>query len=331
MSGGAQGTVSIVIPTYFRNDLLREAVESALAQEYQPVEVIVVDDSAEEHARPVAEEYADEVTYVPLEENVGENPARDAALDVASGEYVQFLDDDDLLRPDKLAKQVPLLDEECGVCYSGLTYHESGEQVLPDPEVRGDVLEEALKFELWPPCFTSTLLVERALIEEVRPLRHHGAGDTTILIGLAQRTEFTFVDEPLVRKRIEVDSLGFSLENVANKRTLLEEFADVYARYPECRAAARTHVYSQEGHVRLFGGDRIWSPRASLAFAKATYHAPSDRDRHLATCLGSLAGRPGITASHRGRDFVVLWRERGLRYALARTGQVLTQALRSRS
>jgi glycosyltransferase involved in cell wall biosynthesis len=330
MRGGAPGTVSVIIPTYFRNDLLREAVESALAQEYQPVEVVVVDDSGEAHARPVAEEYADEVTYLPLPENAGENPARDAGLDIASGEYVQFLDDDDLLRPDKLAKQVPLLGDEYGVCYSGLTYHESGDEVLPDHEVRGDVLEEALRFELWPPCFTSTLLVERALLEEVRPLRHHGAGDTTILIGLAQRTGFTFVDEPLVRKRIEVDSLGFSLENVANKRALLDDFADVYARHPECRAAALTHVYSQEGYVRLFDGERVWSPRASLAFARATYYAPTDRERHLAAVLGSLAGRPGIHASRRGRDFVVLWRERGLRYALRRTGQVLAQALRSR-
>lgn len=303
--GAPAGTVSIIIPTYYRNELLREAVESALEQEYEPVEVVVVDDSGEAHAEPVADEYS-EMRYVPLEQNVGENRARDAGLDVATGTYVQFLDDDDLLRSDKLAKQVRRLSERTGVVYSGLRYHERGDVILPDSAVKGDVLEHALKFEMWPPCFTSTLLIDRSVLENVRPLRYHGAGDTTFMIGLARRTEFDFVDEPLVDKRIEVDSLGFSLENVGNKRRLITEYDDLYDQYPQCRAAAKTHVHSQEGHVRL--ADAPWTPRAITSFARAAYHAPADKTEHVATFLGSVFGRYGVDAVDSCRDLVASFR-----------------------
>jgi glycosyltransferase involved in cell wall biosynthesis len=303
MVGSGPGTVSVVVPTFYRNDLLAEAVDSALAQEYEPVEVVVVDDSGDAHAEPVVDRY-DAVEYVPLPENVGENRARDAGLEATSGEYVQFLDDDDLLRPDKLDRQVPLLDDGTGVVYSGLRYHESGDVLSPDPAARGDVLDAALRFDLWPPCFTSSLLIDRSVLERVRPLRHHGAGDTTFLIGLARRTEFDYVDAPLVEKRLGVDSLGFSLANVRNKRQLLAEHTDLYDRHPDCRATAVTHVNSQEGRVRL---DRFpWSPRAVAAFGRAAYYAPENRSLYVARFLASLFGRPGFRALGWASNYVSL-------------------------
>lgn len=306
--GESSQAVSVIIPTHYRNDLLREAVESVLAQTYDPVELIVVDDSGEGHAAPVAAEY-DDLTYVPLPENRGENPARDAGLDEASGAYVQFLDDDDVLRSDKLAEQVPRLDEETGVVYSGFRYYESGDVALPDAAVRGDVLPQALQFELWPPCFTSTLLMDRSVLEAVRPLRFHGAGDTTFLIGLAERTDFDYVAEPLVEKRIHVDSLGSSLENTANKRRLLTEYDELYERHPDCRAAALRHIYSHEGHIRL--DDATWSPRATAAFARAAYHARGEKLKHAATFLGSVFGRPGVDVADSCYEFADTWREDG--------------------
>lgn len=92
-------TVSVVITTYYRNDLLRGAVESALAQTHEPVEVILVDGSGEAHARPVAEEYP--VEYIAQNRDRGAQAARNAGAERVVGEYVQFLDDDDRLLPEK--------------------------------------------------------------------------------------------------------------------------------------------------------------------------------------------------------------------------------------
>lgn len=298
--------VSILIPTYHRNELLREAIESALAQTYDPVEVIVIDDSGEAHAEPVAAAYED-VTYVPLEENVGANPARDVGLEAASGRYVQFLDDDDRLRPEKLTRQVPLLDESTGVVYSGVEYSETGRVERPDPSVRGDVLETALAFDLWPPCYTATMLVDRRLLEPLRPFEHHGAGDTELLIGLAERTRFAFVDDPLVEKRINPErSVGSSPENVAHKRQIVAAYEGLFDRYPESRKAAVSRTYRDEGRVRL--ARKQWDPAAVTAFVRAGYHAPSltTTGKCIAEALGSVLGRPGLsvatTAGERGRD-----------------------------
>ncbi|OYR41434.1 hypothetical protein DJ75_14110 [Halorubrum sp. Eb13] len=59
-------TISVIITTYYRNELLTEAIESILAQEYEPVELIVVDDSGVGHAEPVTERY-DEVKGIAKE------------------------------------------------------------------------------------------------------------------------------------------------------------------------------------------------------------------------------------------------------------------------
>jgi glycosyltransferase involved in cell wall biosynthesis len=109
----SNGLVSVVIPTYYRNDGLRRAIESALSQTYDPVEVIVVDDSGERYAEPVAREY--DVTYIAHEENLGGNPARNTGIKAASGEYIQLLDDDDRLLPEKLERQIPALEADPSV------------------------------------------------------------------------------------------------------------------------------------------------------------------------------------------------------------------------
>jgi glycosyltransferase involved in cell wall biosynthesis len=303
-SAATDGLVSVIIPTYHRNDLLREAIGSVRRQDYGRVETIVVDDSGEEAASAVAEEHP-EITYIPLTENRGENPARTIGVEASAGQYVQFLDDDDLLRADKLTKQVPLIDESTGVVYSGLRYHGTDTTVEPNPEVRGDVLKYALQFRLWPPCFTSSLLIDRPVLKQVMPLRFHGAGDTTFMIDLAERTEFEFHPDPLVAKRL-TDALGGSWANIANKRELLNIHAAKYDRFgPEVRSAALADIYRKKGlrHV----DEAHWSLPAIVAFARAAYHTPDDRLVQGSTFLASLLGRPGLAV--RERAIGATWRD----------------------
>ena len=90
---------SVVIPTHGRPDLLREAVGSVLAQTVADLECIVVDDAG----APPAPAFDDgRVRSIRLEANRGLSGARNAGIEVARGRYVTFLDDDDLLTPDRL-------------------------------------------------------------------------------------------------------------------------------------------------------------------------------------------------------------------------------------
>lgn len=288
--------VSIIIPTYRRNDDLIDAVRSAIEQTYTPVEVIVVDDSGEEYARPVMDQFED-VTYVPLENNRGPQNARKVGLELSSGSYVQFLDDDDSLFPEKLERQIPVLEQnaEVGVVYCGLEW-EHGPEVLPKEEVRGDVVTNALRFDT-SPCMMGTMLIERSILAEVSMDRHeHGADDIGLKIDLALATAFDYVDEVLVRRGNTTDSRGASWAAVDGRFEVLETYADVYRKYParvRREALAETHLVKGQRHLQ----DRSWSPEAVRAFAKAAYYAPGFDSVYVSSFIFSLLGRKGYDLS----------------------------------
>ncbi|MEF8863316.1 MAG: glycosyltransferase family 2 protein, partial [Haloarculaceae archaeon] len=266
----ADGLVSVVIPTHYRNDGLRRAIESALSQTYEPVEVIVVDDSGEGHAEPVAREY--DVTYLAHEKNRGGNPARNTGIEAASGEHVQLLDDDDQILPEKLERQVPLLESDAsvGVMYCGLR-EVSGEPTLPNPENRGDVLEQALRFDLHP-CQTVTMLFDGELLGELHPLAtREAADDIGLKIRAAARTRFEFVDEVLVVRGSSESHRAAKLEYSDEILNMVEEFDHLYDRFDESvRRDALVFGYESRGYRLL--GRHWWSSGAIVAFAKALYY-----------------------------------------------------------
>jgi GT2 family glycosyltransferase len=101
--------VSVLIPTYNRAGLLREALDSVLAQTMQDFEIIVVDDGSTDDTRDVVASYGPGVQYV-LTDHGGPARARNAGMELARGEYLCYLDSDDLYYPHKLALQVDHLD-----------------------------------------------------------------------------------------------------------------------------------------------------------------------------------------------------------------------------
>lgn len=127
--------VSIIIPTYNRKQLLREAVESCLQQTFQDYEVLIVDDGSTDGTGEQAEtllklEWREKVRYH-RKVNGGVSSAKNCGLKFARGEYVQFLDSDDLLRPEKLAKQVAAIRSsgktiDCCICFGRMGLQDEG-------------------------------------------------------------------------------------------------------------------------------------------------------------------------------------------------------------
>lgn len=287
-------TVSVVIPTHFRNERLRAALDSVAAQTHPAIETVVVDDSGERHAAPVVADY--DARYLAFDENRGSNVARSAGVAATSGAYVQLLDDDDRLHPEKLARQVAVLDANpaVGVVYCGMRF-ENGRVVLPDSEARGEVLERALAFDLYP-CQTTTMLLRRSVLSPVFPAeRRPGGDDLAYMIELARHTEFDFVSDPLVRRGTGGGegerSRGSSLGLYEGRMRLFDEYADLYDAAPAwVRRRALVGTYLFKGQTLL--ADRAWSAGAIAAFARAGW---LQRDAYtLGLCLASLGGRPGI-------------------------------------
>jgi glycosyltransferase involved in cell wall biosynthesis len=126
------GLVSTVIPVHNRPVQLCEAVDSVLGQDYRPIEIIIVDDGSTDEtgntADSLAAKYPAEVRTI-HQRNTGPGLAREAGRLATNGEYIQYLDSDDLLLAQKFALQVRGLarNTECGVAYGKTRYS------LPDP------------------------------------------------------------------------------------------------------------------------------------------------------------------------------------------------------
>ena len=109
------GLVSVVIPSYKRADLLAKAIETTLAQTYGNIELLVVDDNVkgDEYSRKLRDiigGFRDKRLHlVEQEKHVNGAAARNAGIQMAKGEYIAFLDDDDFWEPQKLERQVALL------------------------------------------------------------------------------------------------------------------------------------------------------------------------------------------------------------------------------
>ena len=131
------GLVTTIIPVFNRPRQLGEAVESVLAQDYRPIEVLVVDDGSTDDTGVVADRLCSTHPEVRVvhQANGGPGRAREAGRRQAQGEFIQYLDSDDLLLPGKFSAQVAGLRDrpECGASYGWTRFRSAAGEVAPDP------------------------------------------------------------------------------------------------------------------------------------------------------------------------------------------------------
>jgi glycosyltransferase involved in cell wall biosynthesis len=153
--------VSVVVPVYNGERFLGEALDSALAQDYQPLEVIVVDDGSTDGSVAVAESRELDVLK---QTNQGVAAARNAGLHASAGELIAFLDQDDLWLPGKLETQVSFLLEHAEI---GLVY--SHAELLVEPGARLPGWLRSYADRPMPGYLPSTLLCRRVVFEAAGP------------------------------------------------------------------------------------------------------------------------------------------------------------------
>lgn len=284
--------VSVVVPSYYRNDLLRSALDSVEDQTYNNIETIVVDDSGEAFAESAAADY--DVTYIAHEQNRGSQGARNTALREASGEYVQLLDDDDALYPEKIEKQVELLESspDVGVAYCGIN-NRRGNDVLPTPRPDRSSLERALRIG-WPTAVNTALLIDADVIEKIFPLQtRRSADDIGMKIELAQHTEFDFVDEVLVDIGGSEGNMSGDIGFVKDIEEMIEEYDHLYDEFPpEVRRAALSQAYEWRCYRTL--NEQVWSASAIISILKANYYAEELEPKLAGSTIASLFGKPGV-------------------------------------
>jgi len=121
----SQPFVSVIIPSYNAANYVREAIDSALAQTYRNIEIVVVDDGSKDDTRKILEPYIEKKSIVYIhQENKGLSGARNTGIKNARGAFIAFLDADDMFLPEKIEKQAGYLvaHPECSVSYCDI-YH----------------------------------------------------------------------------------------------------------------------------------------------------------------------------------------------------------------
>jgi glycosyltransferase involved in cell wall biosynthesis len=132
-----QGLVTTIIPVYNRANMLIQAVQSVVNQDYRPIEIIIIDDGSTDNtfetAKHLESERPDEIIVV-QQRNAGPGLARQKGLELARGEFIQYLDSDDLLLKEKFTRQVNMLRcrPDCQACYSISHDHFMKNSEFPD-------------------------------------------------------------------------------------------------------------------------------------------------------------------------------------------------------
>jgi glycosyltransferase involved in cell wall biosynthesis len=244
--------VSAAITTYNRARYLPEAIESVLAQTVDDVEVIVVDDGSTDETKEVVEPYLERIHYV-RQPNSGRSAARNAAVDLATGEFVAFCDSDDRWLPTRLERQLEAFGgrDEIGMVHGQVDLiDEEGAPLPADTAEHRAIFSAAHRKPVtyaryaWNcRCLSSTILVRRRAFDEV------GAYDPELLLDdydfylrLLLRYGILFLDgDAVAEHRLHAEQmttyeLGMGQIQTAEKHlALLAGRDDV----PDARAARR--------------------------------------------------------------------------------------------
>ena len=285
--------VSVIIPTYNRAQYVGDAVRSVHKQTFATgkrpaIEIIVADDGSTDNTPQVMEAFGNQVIYLRCAHRGQPAATRNAALKRAQGEFIAFLDSDDLFLPHKLERQLSAFTHypEAGVVYSDGDFfrrtptlvegHVLDGQPTPSGHVFGDLV--AGNF-----LFLQTTLIRRSALEAVGPFDENrdffAVEDYELLLRLAAQVQFVY--EPGSVAAIRRHAGSISKEVLALKRRILHVLNKIEACFPELatRHAGAFHEAAVRLHGALAWGDlrnrRLWASLShSVICGKHVAHVP---------------------------------------------------------
>lgn len=207
-----EGKVSVITPIYNAEKYLRKTLDSILAQTYKDIEIVLVDDCSSDDSANIIREYMQkhpEIVYFLQETNQGAGAARNKALELATGQYVAFLDSDDIWYPNKVAKQLELMKKRnCPFSYTAIEMIDENDNLLKNKRNIKETCD--YKYLLHNTIIaTSSVIVDRTILGDFRmPLRRGGQDYATWLMLLRNGCIARGINETLVKYRISSNSLS---------------------------------------------------------------------------------------------------------------------------
>jgi glycosyltransferase involved in cell wall biosynthesis len=196
--------VSVIIPTYNRGWIIKEAIDSVLAQDYTEFELIVVDDGSTDHTPDVLDLYRN-VIKVFFQKNKGVSAARNLGIAEASGKFIAFLDSDDLWLSQKLSVQIEYFNQtpDALICQTEEVWIRNGIRVNPKKRHKkpsGMIFKPSLELCLVSP---SAVMIQRSLFDRVGKFDETlpACEDYDLWLRISCRFPVHLIDAPLIIKR----------------------------------------------------------------------------------------------------------------------------------
>ncbi len=202
-----EGLVSVIVPVFNRQDYVAETIESIVKQTYKNIEIIIINDGSTDNSekiiRTFQSQYPDIINVI-NQQNQGQVKARNNGLKIARGEFIAFLDSDDVWLLDKLEKQVCLFNKKVGLVYSGVQYIDTWGNVIGeeqcDQNIKGAVYEKLIVKNRMT---GGTVIVRNEALKKVGLFDEtfEAAENWDLWIRVTQFYEVNFVDEALLKYR----------------------------------------------------------------------------------------------------------------------------------
>lgn len=281
--------VSVIIPTYKRSDFLERAIESVLNQTYKNIEIVVIDDndpqsSYRSNTEKKMEMYSfnNQVKYIKNEKNMGGALARNEGIYKASGEFITFLDDDDIYLPEKVNTQVKfMLEKDVELSFTDVRIH-NAEDVLIDYREHSyikemsnnELLKAHIMHHLTP---TATYMFKKAAILDIGGFDNIQMGQEFMLMlkSITNGLDISYFPIANVIQYIHDEERISVGENKLKKEKELYEFKKKY--FKELTGKQRRYVKFRHHAVMMIVGKRSKKKRIMLKhFMQSMVTSPAD-------------------------------------------------------
>lgn len=220
-----QPLVSIIMPLYNGEKFIRGTLESVLAQTYENWELIIIDDYSIDNSYYIIKDYKDErIHYYKNIKNIGVAYSRNKGMELARGEYIAFLDSDDIWNKDKIEKQVKyIIENKIEIVHSN--YYFCDEKDLIIKSIKNDIEIDYNKLLKGNQIKTSFLLVKREIInnKKFKNIKHE---DYLFFLDFLAENKICYcIQEELGKYRISSNSLS------SNKIKSAKWTWDIYKKY----------------------------------------------------------------------------------------------------
>lgn len=207
------GLVSVIVPVYNAERFVGEALKSIIIQDYTNKEIIIVDDCSTDHSYSVIQGFMQKVpyiTYYRLDKNSGVAAARNAAIEMAKGRFLAFLDSDDIWEQGKLSAQLQLFERHKGIpfSYTALSYIDEngtlikGKRKLKERVSYSYILRNTV-------IATSTVIVDREVVKSVIMPNRKSAEDYSLWLSLLKQYGDAYgINHAYTRYRKSADSIS---------------------------------------------------------------------------------------------------------------------------